>query len=222
MTETAGRRAAEPFEFYDYNELVMPTGVRAANLREFLDQLHQVPLDVVQHHLHRSFLRHRFEVWDHPNDFARWAATALEDHALAEKLSALDPFALGDLEQAREQITDLLEDHLDELPIIPWVRPGLEFHFCSGHVLALPSGRRVATLAELREALGQVPLESIYFHFHEARLRGDDPDRDDFSRWISGQLGRDDVVRRLSRLDFYFFSLEDLRQRITRILEDSM
>jgi len=199
----------------------MPTGLRAASLREFLDHLRNVPLEVVFHHLYRSYLSHRFEVWDYPNDFARWTANALEDHALAEKLAALDPYAEKDLEQAREVIVDLVEDHLDQLPVTPRVRPGLEFHFSSGNYLVLPGNREVWTLSELREALAQVPLNSIYYHFHEARLRGPGDDADDFSRWIEGQFGRNGVVDRMRGLDFYFYSLHDLRQRLLAILDEA-
>jgi hypothetical protein len=208
------RRAEEPFRFTDYEGLVMPTGLRASNLREFLDLIRQVPLEVVHHHLHRSFLRHRFEVWDHPNDFSRWAASALEDHALAEKLSALDPYAEQDLEAARDAIVEIIEEHLDEIPIVPWARQGLEFHFSSGHYLALPSDREAWSLDELREALASVPLNSIYYHFHEARMRGPGDDCDDFSRWMDGQFGPNLLSPRLRGLDFYFFSLEELRQRL--------
>jgi len=210
----------QPFAFVDYEGLVMPTGRRAANLREFLDTLSQVSLDVVCHHLHRAALRHRFGTWDYPNDFASWAATGLEDLALAEKLAALDPYAYEQLEQAREAITDLVQDHLRELSAAPVARRGLEFHFASAHYLALPSGREASTLSQLRQAMTEVPLSSIFYHFHEARLRGPGDDSDDFSRWIEGQFGPDPVTAELRGIDFYFFSLEDLRQRIVAILDE--
>jgi hypothetical protein len=214
------RRAREPFVFVDYEGLVMPTGRRAANLREFLESLRAVPLDVIHHHLNHAALRHRFGAWDYPNDFAQWAATSLQDLALAEKLANLDPYAYGNLERARAEIVDLLEQHLEDLPMIPWARRGLEFHFASGLYLALPSEREAWSLKELRDALNDVALSSIFFHFHEARLRGEDDDSDDFSRWIEGQFGPHPVAHALRGLDFYFFSLEDLRQRLVSIFDE--
>ncbi|MCU0254808.1 MAG: DUF5752 family protein, partial [Acidobacteria bacterium] len=118
------RRAAAPFRFCDYEGLAMPTGQRAANLRELLEIVRTAPTAALHHHLYRSQLRHRFEAWDFPNDFASWAATALEDRVLAEKLSALDPFAATDLEAARNALLDVMEDHLDGLTFVPWARPG--------------------------------------------------------------------------------------------------
>ncbi len=214
------RRAAEPFQFTDYEGLVMPTGLRAGNLRELAEMLRKAPVEVVHHHLHHTFLRHRFGVWDYPNDFAQWTARSLEDLALAEKLAALDPFVYQDLDQAREVIVDLIEEHLDGLPVNPAVRPGFEFHFASGHYLALPGEREAWTLGELRDAIAEVPLSSIFYHFHEARLRGPGDDSDDFSRWIVGQFGAHPIADGLRSLDFYFYALEDLRQRILAMFDE--
>jgi len=215
-------RAREPFEFNDYDLLVQPTGRRAANLRELLTGVREVPVGVIHHHLYSAALRHQFPVWDHPNDFAVWAADSLEDHGLAEKLAALDPYANENLETAREVITDLVEDHLDQLPVVPFVRPGLEFHFCSGFALALPSGRQVHTVRALRDAIAEIPLSSLYYHFHEARLRGPGDDSDDFSRWIDGQFGESEISRQLRTLDFYFYDLQDLRERIVEIFDENL
>jgi hypothetical protein len=212
-------RAAAPFRFVDYEGLVMPTGQRAANLRELLDLVRRVPLDVVHHHLHRTALSHRFGEWDYPNDFAQWAAHSLEDRALAEKLAALDPYAHRDLEQGRDAIAELIEEHLDGLPTVPWARPGFEFHFSSGRYLALEGEREAWTLEEMRAALAEVPLSSVFYHFHEARLRGPGDDSDDFSRWIEGQFGPHPIVQELRGIDFYFYSLEELRGRLVAIFD---
>jgi hypothetical protein len=212
-------RSAVPFRFVDYEGLVMPTGLRAANLKELADLLRIVPSEAIHHHLHRTPLSHRFGVWDYPNDFAQWAAHSLEDLALAEKLAALDPYAHPSFEEARDSIVDLIEDHLDGLARVPWVRSGFEFHFASGRFQAYPGEREVSSLAEMRDALASLPLSSIYYHFHEARLRVPGEESDDFSRWIEGQFGPLPIVERLRRIDFYFYSLDDLRARIVALFD---
>jgi hypothetical protein len=212
-------RASEPFRFTDYEGLVMPTGRRAANLKEFIEAVRSVPVEVIHHHLHRTALSHRFGAWRYPNDFAEWAATSLEDLALAEKLASLDPYAHANLEAAREAILELLEEHLDLAPIVPWARRGFEFHFASGYFLALPGEREVWTLAELRDALAEVSLSSLYYHFHEARLRLAGDESDDFSRWIEEHFAEHPIVAELRGIDFLFYSLEDLRQRILHIFD---
>jgi hypothetical protein len=213
-------RAKEPFVFADYAGLVMPTGKRAANLRELTDLVRTAPIEVLHHHLHRTFLLQHFGAWDFPNDFARWASRSLEDQALAEKLAALDPFAQGSLETAREVIVDLLEEHMDVLPFMPSARPGFEFHFASGHFVALPGQREVWTVGEMRSAIAEAPLGSIFYHFHEARLRGPDIDVDDLSQWIEGQFGPMPLVDALRGIDFYFYSLEELRERLVKIFDE--
>jgi len=210
-------RGTEAFRFMDYEGLVMLTGLRAVNLRELVDLVRRVPLDVIHHHLHRTPLGHRFGVWDYPNDFAQWAAHSLEDRALAEKLAALDPYAHRDLDEARTAIVDLIEEHLDGLPTVPWARTGFEFHFASGRFVELPGEREIWTLAEMQEALAEVPLSSIFYHFHEARLRDPGDDSDDFSRWIEGQFGPHPIAQQLRSIDFYFYSLDDLRQKIVSV-----
>jgi hypothetical protein len=211
-------RAAEPFRFVDYEGLVVASGAEARNLREFLEIVGRASGDILHHHLFRAVLNHRYGAWDYTNDFSAWAATALGDPALAEKLSSLDPFRRGTIEDAREAIVDIVEDHLDSLSTVPWARPGLAFHFASGMYFAMPSRREAWTVAELRAGIAQIPLSSLYYHFHEARLRGDD-DEDDFSRWLEDALSRVELARRLRAIDFYLFSLEELRQRVVGLLD---
>lgn len=213
------RRAGEPFRFEDYEGLVLSTGSRAGNLREFTEILRTASTEVIRHHLHRAPLRHRFGVWDFPNDFARWALDGLGDHALAEKLAAMDPYAHRDPGEAQGYIVELLEEHLDELPALSFVRPGMEFHFCSSRFVAMPGDGEVWTLGEMQEALGTLSLGSLFYHFHEARLREPEPDTDDFSLWIAGQFGDHPLVRDLRGMDFYFFSLEDLRRQLVHLFE---
>ena len=128
--------------------------------------------------------------------------------------------SIGDIATLPEvtiKIIEIVEEHLDTVATVPWARPGLAFHFASGMFFALPGGREAWTLDELRTGVSEIPLSSLYYHFHEARLRGDD-DEDDFSSWLTNQLGRDDVALRLRAIDFYLFSLEELRQRVVGIL----
>ncbi len=218
----SGTRAARPFRFVDYEGLQMSTGLKARDLAELADRVRAAPREVIHNHLRRAPLRHRFGVWDYPNDFAQWAAHALEDLALAEKLAALDPYAERDLDRARDAVVELIEEHLEDLASVPAARPGFEFHFTSGHYLALPAGREAWTLHELREALVEISLGSLYYHFHEARLRGPADDADDFSRWIVAELGSQPVAARFRELDFYFYSLEDLRQMLVAILDEHL
>ena len=74
-----------------------------------------------------------------PNDFALWAAVALQDSALAEKLSSFDPLDYDNLGQVRQAMVDILEEYLWDLPFVPWARPGFEFHFCEASTVVIRS-----------------------------------------------------------------------------------
>ena len=86
--------------------------------------------------------------------------------------------------------------------------------------IELPSEREVWTIGEMRDGIAQVPLSSIFYHFHEARRREPGDDADDFSRWIEAQFGPHPIAASLRGLDFYFFSLEELRRRIVGTFDD--
>ena len=51
-------------------------------------------------------------------------------------------------------------------------------------------------------------------------MRGEDDD-DDFSRWLADEMDRADLALRLRGIDFYLFSLEELRQRVVAVLDGS-
>ena len=71
--------SARPFRFRDAVRLTCPTGVSAATLREFRDVVERVEPRVLHHHLREVPLRFTFTFWDYPNDFAIWAANALNN-----------------------------------------------------------------------------------------------------------------------------------------------
>ncbi len=217
----AKRPAKTPFEFYECIILVMPTGKKAANLREFAELLKVVSTRVMFHHLHQFFIKPVHQPWDYPNDFAHWAAFGLEDFKLAEKLSSLAPYRFSDVEDLRESLVDIIEDHMWESPIIPWARSGSEFFFNESTTIVIPTGIKARNLTEFENALIKVNTSSIYYHFFESRQRlGQDVD--DFSFWIESNFDCPNLVKRIRNIDFYLYSLLELRERTIQILESEL
>ena len=103
--------------------------------------------------------------------------------------------------------------------MIPWARPGHEFYFMEATTLVFDSGERVRALRELPDAIGRMSNGSIYFHFVEAQRR-QPVGMDDFSHWIGGfgEAGAA-AVEALRRIDFYFYTLRELREELVRVLE---
>jgi hypothetical protein len=200
----------------------MPTGRWAANLREFLHTLREVEPSVIFHHVYQAHLKHQFEVWEYPNDFAEWAAACLQDMVLAEKLASFNPYDYADTEQVREAVVETIEEHLWGKPHVPWVRPGSEFFFNDSQTVVIATGLECTDLAGFAKTLKHMPNGSLYFHFYEARLRLGDRDRDDFSVWIEENLNHPELVHQIRNIDFYFVSLTELKTRLIKLVEGEL
>jgi hypothetical protein len=214
------KKASETFKFYECIMLTRPTGNRASNLKDFLNILEESQDSVIFHHLYQSHLKYLNEVKDYPNDFANWAADSLEDLALAEKLASFDPYDFQTVSEAKEMLIEIIEEHMWDLPTIPWVRPGFEFYFTNSATIFLPLGIEVTTLAEFNKALPDITENSVYFHFYEARKRHKNKVHDDFSYWIEDNFeGEDELVKTIRDIDFYFFSLNEIRKKLLHIFD---
>lgn len=214
-------RAKEPFRFNECFIIHMPTGENAANLKEFLSLLRRADEEVIYHHMYQAFLGHSFQLWDYPNDFARWAARSLGEPALAEKLSSVDPFSFADIGELKERVIDIVEEHLWDNPSPPWARPGYEFFFSRSATLVIPTDVVVYTLKEFVEGLKELGLGSIYYHFFEARYRLRE-NVDDFSRWIEANFKCPELVEKIREIDPYFYSLEELRKTIIELVQERL
>ncbi len=220
-TSARSRRAKKPFRFTECFIIHMPTGENAANLKEFLYQLRRADDEVIYHHMYQAFLGHSFQLWDYPNDFARWASRALGEPALAEKLSSIDPFSFADVGELKERVVDIVEEYLWDNPSPPWAKPGYEFFFSRSATLILPTDVVVYTLEEFVEGLKELGLGAIYYHFFEARHRLKE-NVDDFSRWIEENFRCPELVKKIREIDPYFYSLEELRQTIIELVQEQL
>ena len=70
-------------------------------------------------------------------------------------------------------------------------------------------------------AIRYVELESIYFHFYEARIRPPE-EVDDFSHWFGDALNKEGLADRIRSIDPFMHSLEAARQHIIELVEDEL
>ncbi len=209
-----------PFRFKDCALTILSLGRSAHNLRELRDWIAEVPAQSIAHHCYESLLRPAFDDPEYRNDFALWARRHLHDNVLAERLGGIDLPGTGDIELVRQQILDIIEDRLAEIPHVPSVQPGHEFFFLRSQRVTLETGIEAATPAELAVRIPHLPSGSIFVHFVDARLR---PPllQDDFSVWLEGWGPDYDIYReRLAGIDFHLWSLTELRLRLGRALKD--
>jgi len=210
---SADRTARAPFHFLGCWELREMLGRRAYDERELLEHLEEVPLDSIYFHTHSCVLRDRTVPGAYPNDFATWAAIQVRDRVLGEKLGIIDPQDFADLESLRTEVVSLIDDHLSQTGSVPRIMYGEPFYFMQSRVLEIPTGVKVRTLQEFRDALARVDAAVVYLHVVEARGRKGRR-RNDFATWIDEQLGLRDLAATVARLNPFPFGLEEVRRRL--------
>ena len=88
-------------------------------------------------------LEDHFELYEFPNDLARWCWTALGDYMLGEQLGLLDPYQEPSTPTCARLLINVIEDRLWGLDRVPWCRPGLELHLVESRLIAYDTGERI-------------------------------------------------------------------------------
>lgn len=202
--------AVSSFTLFDCSLVRLATGRSCTNLRELLDALRTSPVSVLEHHLLRCPLEDHFELYEFPNDLARWCWDALGERQLAEELALVNPYMTG-VKELRTLLINKLEDRLWALDRVPWCRPGFELHLLESRLISFDTGERFATLASLAKALQGMSRRSLFFHVHEAHARRE---VDDFSAWVEHNDGPSELIQRIRGIDFYFLNLNQLRRQL--------
>lgn len=210
--------AAQPFAFVGCIELREILGHRARDERELMEQIERVPVGSVYYHTHGVFLRHPQLTRAYPNDFANWVAAHIRDQVLAERLSVVDPFQFSSLEELREELISILDDHVAALHPVPRVVFGDPFFFVQSHVLEVSTGVEARTLAEFRRCLAAVDASAIYFHVLDARARRG-VIGGDFAHWIGTDLGLPALAEQIGRINPYPGGLEQIRAQALRLVD---
>ncbi len=208
-----------PFAVIDCSLARFSIGRFCTSVRELLDAIREVDPPVIEHHMMRCALEDHFELYEFPNDFARWCWGPVGDHVLGERLALVDPYRHSSIESLRSELVNVIEDHLWQLDRVPFSRPGLELHLVGSRLVSYDTGVRLATPVALAEAIPRLPRRSLFFHFHEARRRTNGQ-TDDFSYWLE-QYGADPaLVQRIRSLDFYFLNLSQLRKELIEVFRE--
>lgn len=209
----------DPFVAQDCTVAAIATGIRVQNLKEMRDRLLTVHPGCLFHHFWGALLRPRFDTPEYRNDFAEWAFHGLHDPGLAERLARVDPTTTRDEEQLRQATLDVIETHLDAHDHVPWARYDRQFHFVRSQMVVFATGKVFEHPEGLGRAVGSLPLESVFFHFVEARRRtagGEDDLRTWLARWGDEWLP---TRERLAAIHPYQYSLHEMRERIAAAFE---
>jgi hypothetical protein len=203
----------EDFEFKQCVSLLKSTGRNARNLRELRDVIAVVSDESIFHHTYQYFLKGH--VLEYTNDFAHWAGESLEERALSEHLSNIDPYAFKNIE-LRQELLNVIDGYLENFPEPREAMTGDEFYFNETITLTFPVGIRVKNLAEFLIAVKYIDAAAIYYHFYEARVR---LGVDDFSKWLEESLNKKKLSEKIRSIDLFMHSIEGIREYIIETVE---
>jgi hypothetical protein len=205
------------FAIKDCALAIIATGRRAQTLRELRDILRDIHPGSIYHHFWGTLLRPEYYDREFNNDFASWCYHDLHDTPAAERLAVIDPADHSDLESLRQELIDVIEERLDETELTLFARADRQFHFVRSVIVVFDTHRRLSHPRELVDALPQMSVGSVFYHFIDAR-REEPTGRDDFRAWLTG-LGPEyaGVCESLAQVDPYFESLYVLRDRLTEV-----
>jgi Family of unknown function (DUF5752) len=207
------------FEFKQSVSIVKSTGEKAGNLRELRDGIAKISPESIYHHTYQ-YLR-KGMIREYTNDFAHWAGESLEERALSERLSNIDPYTYANIDSLRKELLAVIDDYLEKFPEPRRAMLRDEFHFTQTVTLVFPSGTRVRNLAEFLMAVKYVDSGCIYYHFYEARTRHDES-VDDFTFWIEGALGKKELAVRIRAIDPFMHTIEGIREHIAGAVEEEL
>ncbi len=207
------------FEFKQCVTVIKSTGKKAKNLREFREALAGVSDGSIFHHTYQYLLKGH--ILEYTNDFSQWAGAGLEESALAEQLSNIDPYDFGNIETLRKELLRVVDDYLTGFPEPRDALPGDEFFFNETVTLVFQAGVRVKNLAEFAMAVKYIDVSSLFYHFFDARRRFDGKSND-FSQWFEDELGKKDLAEKLRFIDPFMHSLEGIRTRIAAVCDEAV
>ena len=210
-----------PFYFNTSAHLLRISREKAGNLCELLAAIRACPEDSIFQHTFRTLQEHHFIREGFSNDFAHWAMFACNEPGLAERLAGVDVREFTSIEQLRQRIVQVLDEYLRRNPKAG-EHPAREiFYFCASDIVVMPTPFVAHSLPEFAEGLRQVSVHSIHHHFIEARLRLKLMSND-FSEWLQDDMGLIPAARALNHIDIYTGTLEDVRQKIVKVVERAM
>lgn len=214
-------KAKEPFKFYTRLHLSELTGLKADTLENLLGLVRSVPGSSIYHHTHRFLQQHQCFSPEPPNDFAYWVTDILGEDELGERLASIDTIQYHTIHDLREKIAKTIEDYINDNPRTKakFAGAGSGFYFIKSVSFIVQTNYTAGDLREFVEILKKITVDSIYFHIFEARLRLEKK-TNDFSFWIETSLGDKELAAKISKIDPYTYTLEDLRKNVIKMAEN--
>jgi len=209
----------EPFEFKQCINISKSTGEKAKSLPELKNLISAVSDESIFHHTYQYFLKGH--ILEYTNDFAHWAGESLEERALAERLSNIDPYDFKNITDLRKELIRVIRVYLENFPEPREALPGDAFYFIETVTIIFPVGIRAKNLAEFLTAVKYIDIGSIYYHFFEARTRLGG-ETDDFSKWILEGFGKKGLAEKIRAIDPFMHDLVGIKAHLVEAIEEEV
>jgi hypothetical protein len=211
-------KASEPFEFVTASYLVRIGNQECGSLLDLQHGIENCSDASIFYHTFQSLGRHHFLTEGFSNDFAQWVLTACNRPILAEQLASLDIRDYVSLADLRGDLRRMVGDYCQANSRESQQAAFEPFFFCETVEEEVPLGIQAWTLEEFRTCLQGVGHASLQFHFITSRLRLH-LRSNDFSQWLSKELGLQELARRVDQIDIYTNTLDGARARIINLIE---
>lgn len=205
-----------PFHFYTQYYLVELLGIKARNPEELLRVIKKVPESSIHYHTHKFLQQHLYLSPEPPNDFGYWTSSIINLKELGEAFTSIDTISFKNLEDLRKEFIRILEEYISNKGYTINCPQGQEFHFMSCKTFVLPTNYVAYNLKQFMRIIKKISINSLYLHIFEARLRKS-IEGNDFSEWFRS-LGKDKLADEIAKLDPYTITLEGLREKILRLV----
>ncbi|HXW57263.1 MAG TPA: DUF5752 family protein [Candidatus Cybelea sp.] len=210
-------RAREPFQFATAVYVVRIGREEATTLLELLKGIETCTDASIFNHTFQSLGRHHFLTEGFSNDFAQWALTSSNRHALAEQLASLDIRDYVSMAELRSDLRRLLFEYCEENPREAAQAAFETFYFCESVEQRVPLRLEAWTLEEFRDAIREVGHGTLQFHYITSRVRLH-LRTNDFSHWLSKELGLRNLARKIDEIDIYTNTLDSIRTTMLQLI----
>jgi Family of unknown function (DUF5752) len=217
MTKTMRTAAVEPFQFFTVAHVTRVGDQKASTVRELVMGVERCSDESIYHHMVEALGSDEDLAGRASNDFAKWAHGPANCGGLAELLEALDERYYASIEEMRNDLQTTVRDYIAAYPECADERASSPFCFCEGLELNVPLNLTASTLKELGTSIESMSNESFYLHFvaSESRL---DQQSNDFSIWLSENLGLDELARKIDEIDLTESTLEEAKQKVLQLI----
>jgi hypothetical protein len=217
MNKTGRTAAVEPFQFFTVAHVTRIGDQKANTVRELVMGVERCSDESIYHHMVEALGSEEDLAGRASNDFAKWAHGPANCEGLAELLGALDERSYASIEEMRNDLQTTVRNYIAAYPECADELASSPFCFCEGLELNVPLNLTASTLKELGTSIESMTNESFYLHFvaSEARLG---QQSNDFSIWLSENLGLNELARKIDEIDLTESTLEEAKQKVLQLI----